>query len=123
VKSRNENREWREVGLYLDPGWRPDWPAVLIDWPDFGLPSSPKEAVEEICNVFKLARNGTHVEVGCLGGMGRTGTVLACMAILAGVPVAEAVNWVRTNYSINAVEGPEQEQWVHSFAKQISSTE
>ena len=42
------------------------------------------------------ARRGELVEIGCLGGSGRTGTVLACMAVLAGVPPAEAVDWVRT---------------------------
>ena len=55
-------------------------------------------------------------QVGCLGGSGRTGTVLACMAVLAGVPPAEAVAWVRNAYKAEAVETAEQEEWVRWFA-------
>jgi len=36
-----------------------------------------------------------RVEFGCAGGHGRTGTALACMAILDGVPGTEAVAFVR----------------------------
>ena len=56
------------------------------------------------------------MEVGCLGGSGRTGTALACMAVLAGVPAAEAVPWVRAAYRPEAVETAEQEAWVQWFA-------
>ncbi len=54
--------------------------------------------------------------MGCIGGLGRTGTVLACMAILAGIPAGHAVDWVREHYDPAAVETPEQEQWVLWFA-------
>jgi protein-tyrosine phosphatase len=116
VASRNENAAWREFGLYLDTSWRPEWPAVVLDWPDFSVPSSRDEADHHILNSFELARQGKKVEIGCLGGIGRTGTVLACMAVLAGVPADEAVGWVRSNYSPNAVEEPKQEEWVRGFA-------
>ena len=56
------------------------------------------------------------MEVGCLGGSGRTGTVLACMAVLAGVPPPEAVPWVRETYRREAVETADQEAWVQWFA-------
>jgi protein-tyrosine phosphatase len=56
--------------------------------------------------------DGTRVR-----GSGRTGTVLACMAVLAGVPPPEAVEWVRANYRPEAVETVEQEAWVRWFAE------
>jgi len=59
---------------------------------------------------------GERVEVGCAGGLGRTGTVLACMASLGGVPPGEAVAWVRANYRPAAVETAEQEAFVRRFA-------
>ena len=40
---------------------------------------------------------GERVEVTCGGGTGRTGTVLACMAVLAGVAADDAVGWVRAH--------------------------
>ena len=106
----------RAFGLYLDEGWAPTWPAELIDWPDFGVPAEPEVAAGQIASAFRLARRGELVEVGCLGGSGRTGTVLACMAVLAGVPAAEAVPWVRAAYRPEAVETAEQEAWVQWFA-------
>ena len=61
------------------------------------------------------------IEVGCAGGLGRTGTVLACMAVLAGVPAPDAVSWVRRNYRVGAVETPEQERWIDWFAAEGKS--
>jgi len=67
--------------------------------------------------VFSRAKNGERVEIGCVGGLGRTGTVLACMAILAGVPANQAVEWVRATYDSRAVETIEQEEWVIWFRR------
>jgi len=58
------------------------------------------------------ARAGERVEVGCLGGHGRTGTALAWLAILAGLDPATAVAWVRANYCPYAVETADQEAFV-----------
>ena len=57
------------------------------------------------------------VEVGCAGGLGRTGTALACMAILAGVLPDRAVAWVREHYDERAVEARAQEDWPLWFAE------
>jgi protein-tyrosine phosphatase len=65
--------------------------------------------------VRNRARTGQHVEVGCVGGHGRTGTALACLAALSGKPAQEAVAWVRTNYCSKAVETPEQGAFVASL--------
>ncbi len=105
----------RDFGLYMDPCWEPTWPAELIDWEDFGLPADPQRAAAQIRAAFARAQAGERVEVGCAGGLGRTGTVLACMAVLAGVPSDAAVAWVRSNYDERAVETVEQEDWVRSF--------
>jgi len=94
----------RDFGLYLDKRWAPTWLAETIDWPDFGLPRDPEDAAARIVSTFERAKRGERVEVGCAGGLGRTGTVLACMAILAGVRAEEAIAWVRTNYDPRAIE-------------------
>jgi protein-tyrosine phosphatase len=63
-----------------------------------------------------LARaTAERVEVACLGGTGRTGTALACIAILDGVPVDEAVGYVRAHYRPRAVETSAQERFVRDF--------
>jgi hypothetical protein len=109
----------RTFGLYLDARWQPTWPATVVGWEDFGLPENPELAAQQIAAAFGRARRGEFVEIGCLGGSGRTGTVLACMAVLAGVPSAEAVAWVRAAYRTDAVETADQEAWVRWFAEWV----
>jgi len=110
----------RAFGLYLDAHWEPTWPAEVIPWRDFGLPADGESAARSIESAFARARGGDLVEVGCIGGSGRTGTVLACMAVLAGVRAADAVGWVRGAYRPEAVETAEQEQWVAWFAGRLN---
>ena len=117
IADRSVDDPERTFGLYLDPRWEPAWPAAVVHWEDFGLPENPELAARQIADAFGRARTGGLVEVGCLGGSGRTGTVLACMAVLAGVPSAEAVAWVRAAYRPEAVETADQEAWVRWFAE------
>lgn len=116
LAERIEHDPERSFGLYLDPAWEPTWDSELVDWPDFGVPSEPAKAAAQISTAFARARAGELVEVGCIGGLGRTGTVLACMAVLSGLTAAAAIDWIRANYNPRAVETPEQTDWVHWFA-------
>ena len=104
-----------DYGLYLDRRWQPPWAHDHLDWPDFGVPDDPASLVTALQSVLDRARTGEQVEVGCLGGHGRTGTALACLAILAGYPAAEAVAWVRADYCPKAVETADQEAFVTGF--------
>lgn len=61
------------------------------------------------------ARTGEQVELGCIGGHGRTGTALACLAVLTGCPASEAVAWVRASYCQKAVETAGQEAFVNGL--------
>jgi protein-tyrosine phosphatase len=101
-----------DYGLYFDARWQPPWDHGHVDWPDFGVPANSEAVVQALEAVLERARSGQDVEVGCIGGHGRTGTALACLAVLAGHPPVDAVAWVRTNYCAQAVETPEQEAFV-----------
>ncbi|MBA2556434.1 MAG: hypothetical protein H0V12_03665 [Chloroflexi bacterium] len=100
--------------------WQPTWQAEWIHWPDFGVPTDAQAAARSIVAAFRRAQAGQRVEVGCYGGKGRTGTILACMAVLAGVPRLDAVRWVRAVYSERAVERERQREWVDWFASHSS---
>lgn len=100
--------------------WNPDWPADWIDWPDFRTPRNDALAAATIVHAYLLARSGRRVEVACGGGTGRTGTVIACMAQLAGVAASDALVWTRRHYRRRAVETPGQRRWVHGFAQYIN---
>lgn len=104
-----------DYGLYLDYRWQPPWPHDHLDWPDFGVPADPAPVAAALRTVLDRARAGQNVEVGCLGGHGRTGTALACLAILAGHRAEDAVDWVRAEYCSHAVETPGQEAFVAQF--------
>ena len=78
------------------------------------MPDAP-ELLVALDDVLDRSRRGEHVEIGCLGGHGRTGTALACLAVLTGVPPGEAVAWVRAAYREKAVETDEQRAFVAAF--------
>ncbi|GAA0438831.1 protein-tyrosine-phosphatase [Acrocarpospora corrugata] len=113
-----------DYGLYLgsarlrgryDGGlwWAREW----VEWPDFWVPKDGEGAVRSIRALYEMAGAGQRVEVACAGGVGRTGTVIACLAVLAGVPAGEAVAWARGNYHPKAVEMPWQRWWVERFPR------
>src|SRR5213596_3205207 len=52
---------------------------------------------------------------------GRTGTELACIAVLARIPLADVVGWVRSHYHPWAVDVPEQEAMISRFARWAES--
>lgn len=104
-----------DYGLYLDTRWTPPWPYAHLDWPDMGVSSDPTLRAS-FQDLLERAREGHKVEVGCLGGHGRTGTALGCLAVLTGARPDEAVAWVRQSYCSMAVETPAQEDFVRRFA-------
>jgi hypothetical protein len=105
-----------DFGLYL-LGRRPppvDWESQWLRWPDFMLPADEAAAAEALRIAWARAA-GQRVEVACKGGRGRTGTALACLAVLDGIPATEAVGYIRRNYSPHAVETPWQRRFVERF--------
>jgi hypothetical protein len=106
-----------DFGVYLDGRWQPPWPHEHVDWPDFGLPHDAAALFLILGDASSRARAGDRVEVGCLGGHGRTGTALACLAVLCGHPPADAVAWVRANYCAQAVETDEQAAFVAALPR------
>jgi hypothetical protein len=113
---RAPSPEW---ALYLR-GRRPavvPWPSCWLRWPDFWLPLSFEEARSAFEEAHRRAGSGQCVEVACGGGIGRTGTALACIAQLGGVRAEDATAWVRTHYNSGAVETPWQQRYVRRFAE------
>lgn len=91
------------------------WEFRWIPWPDYGQPVDPAAARRAFTEAWE--RSATQrVEVGCMGGLGRTGTALGCIAVLDGVPARDAVRYVRDNYDARAVETFRQRRFVARFA-------
>jgi len=106
-----------EWGLYLLGSPPPElpWEARWLRWPDFRLPSDRADARDAFAEAHRRALAGQRVEVACGGGRGRTGTALACIAVLGGVDAREGVAWVRERYDRRAVETPWQRRYVRGF--------
>jgi protein-tyrosine phosphatase len=107
------NRTEPTFGVYLlarDPGPFP-WEHRWIRWPDFRTPSDRAAAIAVLREAYERAAS-ERVEVACHGGVGRTGTALAALAVIGGIAPADAVPWVRDRYDPKAVEMPWQRRWV-----------
>ena len=104
-----------DFGLYLDERWAPPWPHELLDWPDFSVPDDPAVVVAALGALRERARSGEQVEIGCYGGHGRTGTALACLAVICGLPPKDAAAWVQSAYCDRAVETDDQEAFVRAL--------
>ncbi|MFJ4714422.1 protein phosphatase [Streptomyces sp. NPDC088785] len=103
-------------GIHL-LGRRPppvDWESAWLRWPDFRLPADRRLAREVLADAWRRCAD-ERVELACAGGRGRTGTALACLAVLDGVPAREAVAYVRRHYHPHAVETPWQKRYVRRF--------
>ena len=105
-----------QLGLYLlgkEPAPLP-WATRWLPWRDFGMPADKRAARRSFEEVWAEAAT-VRVEIACSGGRGRTGTALACLAVLDGVPPEDAVAYVRRHYDHRAVETPWQRFYVAGF--------
>ncbi|MFJ5805013.1 protein phosphatase [Streptomyces sp. NPDC093093] len=102
------------VYLLGSPPPEVDWEADWLRWPDFRLPSDRSRARELLALAWERAATD-RVELACAGGRGRTGTALACIAVLDGIPAERAVEFVRRSHHPRAVETPWQKRYVRRF--------
>lgn len=105
-----------DFGVYLLSAQPPamPWDARWVRWPDFWLPTDRSDAREVLIEAWGRA-GAERVEIACGGRRGRTGTALACVAVLDGVPADEAVAYVRQYYAPRAVETAWQRRYVAHF--------
>jgi len=101
-----------DFGVVLARGPLPPWPHRWIRWPDFWVPLDRRDALDALREAHRRACGGERVEVACHGGIGRTGTALAALAVLDGLTPAQALNWVRAGYHPKAIETPCQRHWL-----------
>ena len=89
-------------------------PAIYVNWPDQGTIPQP-EYKALISYVLSQLKKGKKVAVGCFGGHGRTGTMLA--GLIKVVECNDGVKEVRTRYCPKAVETKAQEQMVNNIGR------
>ncbi|MFY9262258.1 MAG: protein phosphatase [Actinomycetaceae bacterium] len=118
---KNNPNEKADVSVVLSTsvGYRFGAPKVVsdaqetlaIDWPDFRLPRRPAQAKQTLYEVWERAIE-ERVEITCAGGVGRTGTALAMLAVFDGMDPADAIALVQEKYHPKACETRAQRAFV-----------
>lgn len=121
-----------DLGMYLSVSWQdrmsPIWgagiktpygvdsyPSVYCKWADYGVVDI--SVVTWMVKAIRTAmEKGLSVDIGCQGGHGRTGTLLACLiAHVEGLDSANAIKAVHKRHCKEAVESLSQENLVREY--------
>lgn len=133
-----------DIGFYLDdlwvddnqvmasPGTRVSWAikpnkptnqVVLFPWRDYGTPRDMQMLANGTRWLLKKIESGAVVEIGCIGGHGRTGTMLACLLVAQGMPAKDAVAMVRRKHCDLAIENMGQVKFINAVALELNDEE
>jgi ADP-ribosylglycohydrolase/protein-tyrosine phosphatase len=104
------SRAWATVPALEAAGLR----VVRHPVPDLDVPRDPAAYRVTLDDVLARIRGGERVVVACRGGLGRTGTAVACLLVDGGVPPDEAIARVRAARP-GTVERRVQEDFVRSW--------
>lgn len=89
--------------------------------PDLDVPGDPVAYRATLDDMLARIRGGERVVVACRGGLGRTGTAVACLLVDGGVPPDEAIARVRA-VRPGTVERPCQEEFVRAWGRPGGAT-
>ena len=82
--------------------------------PDFGRPADVGGLAAFVNDLLDRLRGGETIYLHCRAGLGRTGTVLACLLKTAGA-AGDPVELVRRIYDPRALETEEQQRFARAF--------
>jgi hypothetical protein len=133
----NKVKEQPTIGCYMDSGWvnsmfmvtpncptndnlltSPSNPYMYIQWPDMkGIPLM--EYSQAVVWCISRLFEGHKLEIGCFGGHGRTGTLLAGILVYQGMNADEAISKVRKDHCVNAIETKVQEELIQKYCEEL----
>ncbi len=87
---------------------------VRFQIPDFGPPANATTLSAFLDDLLARLRRRETVYLHCFAGIGRTGTVLACLLKTAGA-AGDPVRLVRAIYDARALETEEQQRFARAF--------
>jgi len=93
---------------------------MYIAWPDMQVVPIPT-LVQGIRWINHKLEGGEKVEIGCIGGHGRTGTMAAALLINQGMSAKKAIKKVRKTYCGKAIETKAQETMLKEYAQWLTS--
>ncbi len=83
--------------------------------PDGGVPTDPSAFADLLATLATRIRDGRFVAVACMGGLGRTGTLVACLLRDGGLAADEAIALTRESRH-GTIENDRQEDFVRSWS-------
>ena len=133
---KKEDRPDITMGCYLDDTWmkarvmftsdfRPDnnfsqlfkendYPYIIVNWSDMGVvPLTDFSEIVAWC--MTQIKHGEKLDIACVGGHGRTGTLLAGILLLQNYTADEAIDKVRKEHCNRAIETVAQEQLIKQY--------
>lgn len=80
---------------------------------NMGIPKRPDKFEALVTTIGLALSQGLRVHIGCIGGHGRTGMVIAAVVARLGIaPDGDSIGWTRENYCKKAVETKAQENFL-----------
>lgn len=94
------------------------YPAIIVDWKDMDtIDMKTLKWIMQICMGKMIA--GKVIDIGCQGGHGRTGTLIACLiGKVEGISAEKAIEEVRSRYCKSAIETKSQEKLIAEYLKE-----
>jgi protein-tyrosine phosphatase len=112
------SRAWETIPALEAAGIR----VVRHPVPDLDVPRDPAAFRVTLDDMLARIRGGHRVVVACRGGLGRTGTAVACLLVDGGVPPDEAIARVRAARP-GTVERRIQEDFVRSWRSRAAAAD
>ena len=94
-------------------------PSMYIDWKDMGVVSIRTLSIAVVWCLRRI-REGHTLSIGCFGAHGRTGTLLASILVYEGYTAKDAINKVRDDYCMRAIENKKQEDLIQLYETALS---
>ena len=88
----------------------PGYPELVIEWSDGRTPDVTRKEWKRL--ITDLSVFDGRVLIHCIGGHGRTGTLLVILSSLSGALKGDPVSWVRENYCKKTIETQEQIEYL-----------
>jgi len=99
--------------------WIDEAGLMLVHVPilDFDAPR-PDQYEKALVTIAQAKKNGMGINIHCLAGRGRTGTMLAGYFVSNGMPALDAIQQVRS-LRPGSIETPEQEQSIRELSRRL----